>query len=241
MIEDSRPIERDTFDIREHNFHTQKQEKMNAITKPITEMTAAEIKEFLKQKETAEQSQQIQRKKAYDIDKENFLNEVSTKFKEVQSILSDVKNDTISHSENFNKLKYELEGKAVKEAKSFELKNENVKIVVENQDKFDFNDNAIVHINAIKDIFREKFEARNKGFYNLLDSILMKNSKGEYDAKLLNKARRQAKELGDEALMLEFDKLNDCLVVVGTAKYVRVYIKDDKNRWKDVSLSFSSL
>jgi hypothetical protein len=214
---------------------------MSAITKPITDMSAAEIKEFLKQKETAEQSQQIQRKKAYEIDKENFLNEVSTKFKEVQSILSDVKNDTISHSENFNKLKYELEGKAVKEAKSFELKNENVKIVVENQDKFDFNDNAIVHINAIKDIFREKFEARNKGFYNLLDSILMKNSKGEYDAKLLNKARRQAKELGDEALMLEFDKLNDCLVVVGSAKYVRVYIKDDKNRWKDVSLSFSSL
>ena len=138
-------------------------------------------------------------------------------------------------------MKYQLEDKAVKEAKSFELKNDNVKIVVENQDKFDFNDNAIVHINAIKDIFREKFEARNKGFYNLLDSILMKNSKGEYDAKLLNKARRQAKELGDEALMNEFDKLNDCLVVVGTAKYVRVYTKDDKNRWKDVSLSFSSL
>ena len=159
----------------------------------------------------------------------------------MQTILSDVKNDTISHSENFNALKYELEDKAVKEAKSFELKNDNVKIVVENQDKFDFNDNAIVHINAIKDIFREKFEARNKGFYNLLDSILMKNSKGEYDAKLLNKARRQAKELGDEALMNEFDKLNDCLVVVGTAKYVRVYTKDDKNRWKDVSLSFSSL
>ena len=160
---------------------------------------------------------------------------------EVKGILLSLKNDTISHSENFNTLKYELEDKAVKEAKSFELKNDNVKIVVENQDKFDFNDTAIVHINAIKDIFREKFEARNKGFYNLLDSILMKNSKGEYDAKLLNKARRQAKELGDEALMNEFDKLNDCLVVVGTAKYVRVYTKDDKNRWKDVSLSFSSL
>ena len=210
-------------------------------TKPLSEYTAAELKELAKQKEAVEQEKQIKRKKAYDTDKENFLNEVATKFKELQSILSDVKNDTITHSENFNALKYELEDKAVKEAKSFELKNDNVKIVVENQDKFDFNDNAIVHINAIKDIFREKFEARNKGFYNLLDSILMKNSKGEYDAKLLNKARRQAKELGDEALMNEFDKLNDCLVVVGTAKYVRVYTKDDKNRWKDVSLSFSSL
>ncbi|WP_268848119.1 DUF3164 family protein [Flavobacterium aestivum] len=210
-------------------------------TKPIAEMTASELRELAKQKEAAEQSQQIQRKKAYDTDKENFLNEVATKFTEVKKILFSLKNDTISHSENFNALKYHLEDKAVKEAKSFELKNDRVKIVVENQDKFDFNDSAIVHINAIKDIFRDKFEARNKGFYNLLDSILMKNSKGEYDAKLLNKARRQAKELGDEALMDEFDKLNDCLVVVGTAKYVRVYTKDDKNRWKDVSLSFSSL
>lgn len=209
--------------------------------KPITEMSAAEIKAFLKQKESAELQQQESRKKAYETDKENFLIEVSTKFTEVKGILLSLKNDTITHSENFNSLKYELEDKAVKEAKSFELKNDRVKIVVENQDKFDFNDMAIVHINAIKDIFREKFEARNKGFYNLLDSILMKNSKGEYDAKLLNKARRQAKELGDEALMIEFDKLNDCLVVVGTAKYVRVYTKDDKNRWKDVSLSFSSL
>lgn len=214
---------------------------MEAITKPVSEMTSAELKELAKQKEAVENAQQISRKKAYDSDKENFLKEVLTRFTEVQGILSTLKNETITHSENFNSLKYELEGKAVKDAKSFELKNDNVKIIVENQERFDFNDTAIVHINAIKDIFREKFEARNKGFYNLLDGILMKNSKGEYDAKLLNKARRQAKELGDEALMIEFDKLNDCLVVVGTAKYVRVYLKDDKNRWKDVSLSFSSL
>jgi hypothetical protein len=214
---------------------------MEAITKSITEMSASEIEAFLKQKKASEIKQQESRKKAYEADKENFLKEVLTRFTEVQGILLTLKTETITHSENFNTLKYELEGKAVKEAKSFELKNDTVKIIVENQERFDFNDTAIVHINAIKDIFREKFESRNKGFYNLLDGILMKNSKGEYDAKLLNKARRQAKELGDEALMVEFDKLNDCLVVVGTAKYVRVYLKDDKNRWKDISLSFSSL
>lgn len=234
------PIEGDTLDIREHNFYSQKTEKMEA-TKPISEMTAAEIKEFLKQKEAAEKNQQQQRKKAYDNDKESFLNEVLNRFKDTREILVSLKNETINHSENFNSLKYELEGKPVKEAKSFELKNDKIKIVVENQDRFDFNDEAIVHVNAIKDIFREKFEARNKGFYNLLDGLLIKNSKGDYDAKLLTKARRQAKELGDEALMHEFDKLNDCLIVVGSVKYVRVYTKDDKNRWVDVSLNFSSI
>jgi hypothetical protein len=237
---DEWPIEGDTLDLREHEFNLINNRKMEA-TKPITEMTAAEIKTFLKQKESAEQQQQESRKKAYETDKENFLKEVSAKFIEVKAVLLSLKNDTITNSENFNSLKYHLEDKVVKEAKSFELKNDNIKIIVENQERFDFNDTAIVHINAIKDIFREKFENRNKGFYNLLDGILMKNAKGEYDAKLLTKARRQVKELGDEALIIEFDKLNDCLVVVGTAKYVRVYTMDDKNRWKDVSLSFSSL
>ena len=214
---------------------------MEAITKPITEMSASEIEAFLKQKKAAENQQQQNRKKAYETDKENFLKEVLSRFTDARGILETLKNETITHSENFNALKYQLEDKAVKEAKSFELKNDNVKIVVENQDKFDFNDSAIVHINAIKDIFRAKFEGRNKGFYNLLDSILMKNSKGDYDAKLLNKARREAKELGDDALMEEFDKLNDFLVVVGSAKYCRVYTKDDKNRLTDVSLNFSSI
>lgn len=214
---------------------------MEAVAKPITEMSASEIKAFLDKKQAEEKKQIESRKKAYETDKQNFLNEVLNKFKEVNSILTTLKNESIVHSENLNKLKYELEGKEMKEAKSFELKNENIKIVVETQERFDFNDEAIVHINAIKDIFREKFENRNKGFYNLLDGILMKNTKGEYDAKLLTKARKQVRELGDENLMNEFDKLNDCLMVVGSSKYIRVYTKDNKNRWKDVSLNFSSL
>ncbi|MFY8187521.1 MAG: DUF3164 family protein [Flavobacterium sp.] len=214
---------------------------METVAKPITEMSASEIEQILKLKKAEETQQAAKRKKAYETDKENFLNEVLNRFTEVNGILTTLKNESIVHSENFNKLKYELEGKEMKEAKSFELKNEKIKIVVEAQERFDFNDEAIVHINAIKDIFREKFENRNKGFYNLLDGILMKNTKGEYDAKLLTKARKQVRELGDENLMNEFDKLNDCMMVVGSSKYVRVYTKDDKNRWKDISLNFSSL
>jgi len=214
---------------------------MEITTKPISEMTAAELRELAKQKEAAENEQINARKNNYIKDKENFLKEVFERYTEVQSILSTLKNESITHAEKFNNLKYELEGKATKEAKSFELKNDQVKIVVESQDRFDFNDEAIVHINAIKDIFREKFENRNKGFYNLLDGILMKNSKGEYDAKLLTKARKQVRELGDDRLIEEFDKLNDCLIVVGSSKYIRVYTKDENNKWKDVSLNFSSL
>lgn len=213
----------------------------NTIQKPISEMTADELIELGKQKKAEELKKVERRKKEAENDKNNFLKELLSKFLELNEIQKTLKQEAIKHSENFNSLKYELDGKPVKEAKSFELKNDNIKVVVETQERLDFNDQAIVHINAIKDIFKAKFENRNKGFYDLLDSILMKNTKGEYDAKLLAKARNKARELGDENLMSEFDKLNDCLIVVGSAKYIRVYTKDDKNRWKDVSLNFSSL
>jgi hypothetical protein len=205
---------------------------MELTTKPILEMTAAELMQLAKQKEAVENHQQNQRKVAYAKDKEIFLKEVSSRFNDAQGILETLKTETITHSENFNSLKYELEGKAVKEAKSFELKNDTIKIVVESQDRVEFNDQAIVHINAIKDIFRAKFELRNKGFYNLLDRLLMKNTQCDYDPKLLIKVRKEAKELNDDNLLSEIDKLNDCLIVVGSAKYCRVYTKDDKNRWK---------
>lgn len=98
-----------------------------------------------------------------------------------------------------------------------------------------------MHINAIKEIFRDKFEARHKGMYNLLDGLLIKGTKGEYDPKLLAKARRQVRELGDENLISEFDKLEQCQRVVGTSLYCRLYIRDEKLKWQDVSLQFSSL
>ncbi len=242
---ESWPIESDTLDIREHIFYSInenpiKMETTTAPAKPITEMSAAEIKEFLAQKEAAELNLKTTRKKAYQIDKDNFLNLVLEKFTDLKGILAEVKKDSIQHAENFNILKYELDEKTPKEAKSFELKNNNVKIIVESQERFDFTDEAVVHIQAIKDIFREKFEQRNKGFYALLDGILMKNGKGDYDAKLLTKARRQVKDLGDERLIAEFDKLNDCLIVVGSTKYIRVY-EMVENKWKDVSLNFSSI
>ncbi|MBU2525198.1 MAG: DUF3164 family protein [Bacteroidetes bacterium] len=211
------------------------------VTKPVGEMSVDELRAYLKEKEADEKRIEAQRKEAYHKDKEKFLENTISIYKEYQKHLIELKQDVITHAENFNRLKYELEGKEVKDAKSFELKNERVKIIVESQERFDFTDEAIVHINAVKEIFKDKFEARNKGFYSLLDSILMKNTRGEYDAKLLTKARRKAREIGDEELIERLDKLNDCLVVTGSVKYVRVYRKDERNQWKDVTLNFSSL
>ena len=60
-------------------------------TKPLSEYTAAELKEYLKQKEAADQEKQIKRKKAYETDKENFLYEVLNRFTDARAILETLK------------------------------------------------------------------------------------------------------------------------------------------------------
>jgi hypothetical protein len=208
--------------------------------KPAAEMTTAELEELLASKKAEANKEAERRKNDYLKNKNNFLDDLLASFNHYRDGLTDLKKSAINHSENFNRLKYEIDGKSLPNYKSFELKNEKVKVVVDEQERFDFTDEAVVHINAIKEIFKAKFEERNKGMYALLDSILMRNSKGDYDAKLLAKARGQVKKIGDEALTAEFDKLQDCLIVVGTRKYIRVYVRED-NQWQDVSLNFSSL
>lgn len=207
----------------------------------INELSAAELEALLKQKRADEEKEQNAKQKKYEEDKERFLKNIADLFVEKREELQRLKDYAIENAEHFNAQKYILDGKPVREAKSFELKNDDIKVVVEIQERFGFNDKAEVHISAIRDIFKKKFEARSKSVYALLDSILMRNTKGDYDAKLLTKATNQVKKIGDESLTREFDKLRDCLVVTGSAKYVRLYVRDSRGRWDDVSLQFSAL
>jgi hypothetical protein len=211
-------------------------------TLDISKLSAADLKAELERREKEEKQLQVAARNNFEADKNNFTRHTSSKFLQLQQELKELKEYTITEANKLYNRMYEINGKDPKETNSFSLKNsdDTVKVTVERQERFEFTEEAGVHINAIKEIFKHKFEARHKGMYNLLDGLLIK-SKGEYDPKLLAKARRQVRELGDEGLIEEFDKLDDCQRVTGTALYCRLYTKDAKGKWEDVSLQFSSL
>ncbi len=209
----------------------------------LSALTADELQAELARRKQAEADNYEKGKKQFRADKDSFTLHAASKFKQIQKEMLELKEYTIREANKLYDRMYTIEGKEPKETKAFSLKNEEdtVKVTVDRQERFEFTEEATVHINAIKDIFREKFEARHKGMYNLLDGLLIKGTKGEYDPKLLAKARKQVRELGDDNLIEEFDKLENCQRVVGTSLYCRLYVRDEKKRWRDVSLQFSSL
>lgn len=219
---------------------------MNTTEKNIdlSGVSVTALREALAEKEREEKALKQSQRQQYQDEKEAFIRALAEAFSKQSEQLKQLKEKVILGSRQLYEKMYEINDKKPKDGqRSFSIKSADnrFKVVVENQERFEFSEEAQVHITAIKDIFKAKFEMRNKGFYALLDSILMRNAKGDYDAKLLAKARVQVKKLEDETLIAEFDKLQDCMRVVGTSTYARVYEKNSQDKWCEISLNFSSL
>lgn len=211
-------------------------------TVDLSTLSADELKAELERRNQAEKAEREKQREDFKKDKNDFLKQTASKFKHLNRELKNVKEYTTAGANDLYERMYRMNDKEPKDTKSFSLKNEDdtLKVVVDRQERFEFTEEAMVHINAIKDIFKEKFANRNKGLYSILDGLLIKGSKGEYDPKLLAKARKQVRELGDENLIAEFDKLDDCQRITGTASYCRLYTREN-GKWQDVTLQFSAL
>ncbi len=212
-------------------------------TSPIdlSQLSAEELEAALKLKKAAKQKEQQKVEDDFSKDKSDFLFATVMKFIALSNELKNLKSHTITEANKLYLRMFEIQGKEPKSVNTFSLKTDTFKITVDRQERFEFTEEATVHIQAIKDIFKEKFADRNKGFYNFLESILMRNAKGDFDPKLLAKGRTQVNNIGDEALIREFEKLENCQRVVGSAMYCRAYKIDDKGRWNDINVQFSSL
>lgn len=213
----------------------------------ITNLSEEELEAALKIKREEKNKEAAVKTKAYEKDNEDFVTKAIESFEKLHQELATLKHQTISKANSLYHTMYEVKGKTPTEVKTFSRFNKSgdLKITVERQERLEFTEEAMVHINEIKNIFKAKFSERNKGLYSILDGLLIKGNKGDYDPKLLAKARNQVKELGDEKLIEEFDKLDDCQRVIGSSMYCRAYkrVTDSNGRvtWSDISLNFSSL
>lgn len=212
-------------------------------TLDLSTLTADQLEAELKRRREEQSKKIANERNQYEADNENFITHTVSKSIQLNKELTDFKNSTIKSANELYIRMYQLEDKEPKEVKTFSRINKsgNMKVTVEMQERFAFTDEAEVHLNTIQEIFKDKFEERNKGFYKLFEKVMMRNTKGEFDPKLLAKARSEVRQLGNEELIIQFDKLDECQRVIGSSLYCRVYVKDSKNKWQDISLNFSSL
>ena len=210
------------------------------LQKPAGELSPEELLAINEHKKEELKKAEWEAKSKYLDARDLFLEATLDKANSFHDWLMEFKRETITQTNHLHQEMYVINGQDAKKQKQVSQKNDKFKVVVESQDRMEFTDEAEVHIEQIKEIMKSKFETRNKGMYAFMESFLIKNSKGDYDPKLLAKAKVKARQLGYEDLEEALNQLQDCQKVVGSAQYCRFYKKVD-NKWVDVSIQFSSL
>lgn len=214
------------------------------LKKPITELSSTELKQVMAHKKKEEFEAEQARKQAVENECDLLVNAIVEEYSQKSEDLRIWKDLQAEAIINHHKKMYESLGTEPKETKSIthKTKDGKRKVVLEYADKFGFNNEAVVHIDKIKEIIKREFADTNPKLFGFVESILVKNSAGDYDPKLLTKARKEAEKLDNpQEILEEFDKLEKCKVIEGTSRYVRAYEKDKNNKWQGITLNFSAL
>lgn len=207
------------------------------------DLSTQELEQLLAKRKEAETAELRKKQKTYVDKKEAFIKKTITSFCEAAQFLKSLKSESITDGNTLHKEMYEVFNKAEKHQKSFSLISEDgiYKVEISTHDFQTFNEQSEVHLNSIKEIMEEKFAIRNKGVYAILNDIMMKNKKGDYDETLVVKLNKHRQTVNDERFNFALDELAKCFQTYNSATYVRAFKKNDANQWKAINIQFSSL
>lgn len=203
-----------------------------------------ELEKQLAEARKTEREEKLKQQLEYKTKKDTFVHAMVNQFVVLNKEMTALKENVFTQGYELHKDMYKIFDRSPKDdQKTHTLQNEDKteKIVIEHSENLVFTEEANVGIDMMHEVLKSKYESRNKGMYRIIDKLLTRNSKGDYDPKLLVKLRELEPEINDTRFSKAIEILNDSQTVDKTALYVRAYRKNDTGKWKDITLQFSSL
>ena len=213
-------------------------------TTDINKMSAAELKAALKKKQATEKADMAAKKKSYDKMRDDYIGTVFSKMDEMSSKLREFKTESVKLGLELHEKMFEAHGRTSKpgvDHYSLVSADKQSKVVIERQWRCEYDETSTVAIQTIREVLREKFEGRNKGMYGIIDGILMKNGKGDYDERLVAKLRKHEEAVGDPRFSEALDILAKAYRPTTSQTYIRAYRRNEGGKWVDVVMNWSSM
>ena len=212
--------------------------------------SSQELKQLLQQVEEEEKEEMERKKRQYKRKRDQFVQEKVEYAKELSRTLAEFKEKIISsghelHDEmlelfNVKKAKEE-DGKV---GKQFSLITEDgrFKLTIEREEKTNLDESAEAGIEKIRNYMQTHVKQRDKMLYGMLEELLMKNKKGEWDERLVAKLSKYEDQINNEEFSQGLDILRKAYRTVDSSYYVRFYEKNfNTGKWEHIQVQFSSL
>lgn len=208
-------------------------------------MSTADLQAELNARKSAEKAEADKQLRQYEADRELFIQEMVLHFEELSSRLKALKKRAVETASDLQERSYTVLGRKRKdkEVDQFTLlsKDGKLKLVMDRQYRGEYDETGLVAIGTIREVMREKFEGRNKTLYIIVDSILMKNRKGDYDERLVSKLSKHEQDVNDPRFSEALAQLRRAYRTTTSQTYIRVYRQNEAGRWEDISVAFSAM
>lgn len=222
------------------------------MTKPskFADMSADELRKILAQKEAEETrlKEVIERKKAYEQNRDKHLQKLHLKFSKLHHELKALKAEALEAGNELYTEMMKVYGKEGEKPNTFTLENElgTIKLEIENQERLAFDETITAGITMIKEVIGKLSRKTDSFTHNALMSTLVKNKKGDFDPKIVAKLKSDAQYIKNEDHKAEFMEglqiIQDAQYVSDTARYVRMYEREpETEKFEVIQMQFSTL
>lgn len=213
----------------------------------VETMSAAELKAALKKKQAEEKAKAERDRKEYDKMRDLFLETTFAKMYELSQAQLEFKNEAVKLGLEVHDKMYEAYGREKRDGiDHYSLVSTDGlrRVTIERKHLCEYDETVEVGIALVREVLRDKFAERSKKAYRMLESVLMKNKKGDYDEAMVAKLRKHAEEVDNDPRFIEaLDIISKAYRPTGSTQlYLRAHRKESTDgRWIDIPMNWSAM
>lgn len=209
------------------------------------ELSSTELKQLLAEVEDEDKQEQERRKREYEQKRDQFIQEKVDYAKWLSDALAKFKQNIIKEAHQLHDEMLELfDAGKQEDMKQFSLisKDGQHKLTVEREAKVNLDESAEAGIQKIRNFMESTVKKRDRLLYSMLEELLIKNKKGEWDEKLISKLGKYEDQINNAEFSEGLDILRKSYREVDSSYYVRFYVKNTElNSWDNIPMQWSSL
>lgn len=219
---------------------------MTQTTTPIAldELTEEQLQEMLDKKREKSRKEAEKKRQQYAKERNDIVMLLTTGAKQLSEMLASFKTDSFRELETFRQTMHEYANISSDNKGNFTIMNDEGtrKIEYRIQHKHAFNElanNAALHLRKFMGSF---MKSRNQEAFELISSLLEKNTKGEYDIQLIQRLYKMEDRYTDTDWKEAIRLFKEAYQQQDSSSYVRYYERNASDgSWQMINLSFSKV
>lgn len=215
------------------------------IRETLKGMSAEERKALMEELQQEDQQKKNDRRNAYEAIKNDFLSDVQKRTLEISEQVSDFRKWLDGSADAFRDVMHEYGHLKKDDQLSYTILSGDFRLEVRSNKVKSFDERADVAAKRLMDYLELYIYNKEKGtddpLYQLTMSLLQRNRQGALDYKSISKLYELEEKFNDAEYTAIMSLFRESNVVMDNATNYYFFVKDDKNVWKRIEISFNRL